>query len=153
MTALDSGPSQESDETAVRDRAPLWLIGTWTFERDLIDRQHGVDGRVAGDMIFTAEDDRIRWHESGTLTWGDVHTPVTRTLFLTGGTDGWFVTFEDGRFFHDWRPGNPVRHPCGADDYTGQIDADPDSMIITWNVSGPGKDYTSTTQLTRVSQA
>lgn len=132
------------------DREPRWLIGTWTFQRDLDDRHHGVHGRVAGEMIFTAEDDRIRWHESGTLSWRDAHTPVTRTLFVAEGTDGWIVTFQDGRFFHDWRLGTPVRHPCGADDYRGLIEIVPgDSLMITWAVTGPGKDYTTTTRVTR----
>jgi hypothetical protein len=126
-----------------------WLLGVWRFDREIDDRRNQLRGRATGEMIFTAEDDRIRWHETGTLSWCGARTTVTRTLFLIERGDGWIVTFDDGRDFHDWRPGAPVRHPCGADDYAGLIDANPESLIITWDVTGPAKDYTTTTRLTR----
>ena len=139
------------DPSAVRERSPWWLLGAWRFERTIDDRRHAVRGRVTGEMIFTADHDRIRWDETGTLIWSDVSTPVTRTLYLAERIDGWVVTFADGRYFHHWRPDVPVQHPCGADRYAGLIEAAADTLMITWDVAGPGKDYTSSTRLTRVS--
>ncbi|HLT62528.1 MAG TPA: DUF6314 family protein, partial [Microlunatus sp.] len=55
---------------------------------------------------------------------------------------------------HPWLPGRPVRHPCGADLYSGRIDAartDPlrDAWTVHWVVTGPNKDYTMTTEISR----
>ncbi len=127
------------------------LLGVWAYEREIDDRLNGRHGQVTGEMIFTAEDERIRWAETGILSWGEARTPVTRTLYLIERAGGWIVTFADGRYFHDWRPGIAVQHPCGADHYAGLIDvaSDPGALMITWDVTGPAKDYTITTRLTR----
>ncbi|WP_152365011.1 DUF6314 family protein [Microlunatus speluncae] len=137
---------------AERSTDPAWLLGRWSFDRAIDDRRNGIQGRVTGEMIFVAEPDRIRWQETGTLTWGETRTPVTRTLYLVEQAGDRIVTFADGRHFHDWRPGVAVRHPCGDDHYAGVIDiapGDPELLIITWDVTGPGKDYTAVTRMTR----
>lgn len=131
---------------------PRTLLGAWTFDRVIDDHLAGDEKTVAGTAEFSeAGDGRIRWSESGTLRAGGLELPITRTSFLEPRGDGWFVTFEDGRDFHPWAPGDAVTHPCGADLYTGQVSASAQAGAFTvrWRVTGPAKDYTMTTVLTR----
>jgi hypothetical protein len=129
---------------------PRDLLGSWRFRRTVDDRL-GPDRHVAGTSDLTLEDDgRVRWSERGTMTWDGGSTPVSRTLFVEDRPDGWWVTFDDGRDFHPWEVGDRVLHPCGADTYDGRIDVTgPDTWTVEWRVSGPAKDYTMTTHLSR----
>ncbi|OYD68898.1 DUF6314 family protein [Rhodococcus sp. OK302] len=132
---------------------PIALVGEWNFDRTIDDRVAGAMKRVVGQTIIEeAVDGRFRWYESGTLFDGDLELPVFRTLFVEQHDGDWAVTFEDGREFHDWNPGHDVEHLCGADTYRGRIDvaetADAEWSVV-WTVSGPSKDYTMTTHLTR----
>lgn len=131
---------------------PLILLGSWTLDRTIDDRHGAETSTVRGDTRLTHEvDGRVRWSESGTLTRGDLAIPVTRTLFVEERDGGWFVTFDDGRDFHPWSPGREVVHPCAADTYVGQIQLiDPDTWTVEWHVTGPAKDYTMRSRLTRV---
>lgn len=147
---------------------PYTLVGEWNFERRIVDRRAEVTKRVAGTTIVEhSGHSRLRWYESGTLFDGDLELPVFRTLFIERTDGDWTVTFEDGREFHDWAPGGDVEHLCGADTYRGRIDIDIDIDIeeaeadaaedpqavwsVEWTVTGPSKDYTMTTHLTRSS--
>lgn len=131
---------------------PLTLLGTWRLDRVIEDRRNDVRGTASGRLTLEPEPDgdRIRWAEECRLEWRDYSGPATRTYYLDRGPDGWQLTFDDGRLFHPWRPGETVRHDCGADDYTGTVAVDPQTreLIIVWQVTGPRKDYTSTTRLT-----
>lgn len=130
---------------------PLSLLGAWTFARTIIDRHSAETSTVAGRTTLTAVGDgTIRWAESGTLLRGDVEIPVSRTLFIVPRDAEWFVTFEDGRDFHPWAPGAEVVHPCAADTYVGRIESlSADEWTVQWQVTGPAKDYTMTSTLTR----
>ena len=132
---------------------PRVLAGTWHFERDIVDRLSGSTKQVFGETtISDAGDGRMRWYESGTLRDGDLELPVFRTLFIAKRGLEWAVTFEDGREFHDWAPGEEVEHLCGADTYRGRIDVtavDGSAWAVVWTVTGPSKNYTMTTHLTR----
>lgn len=132
---------------------PAALAGQWRFERDIVDRLAGCTKYVVGETtIADAGDGRMRWYESGTLRDGDLELPVFRTLFLAERGPEWVVTFDDGREFHDWAPGENVVHLCGADTYRGRIDVaagDRSAWTVVWTVTGPSKDYTMTTHLTR----
>lgn len=82
---------------------------------------------------------------------GEHEIPVNRTLFVELRDEGWFVTFDDGRDFHPWEPGEEVVHPCAADTYVGRIElVDPGTWTVEWHVTGPAKDYTMASRLTRV---
>lgn len=130
--------------------SPTDLLGTWTLERTIDDRLAGERSTVDGVTELTWQDDgRVRWHETGTLHRGDLDIPVSRTLFVEQRPTGWFVTFDDGREFHPWQPGDEVVHPCNADTYTGRVDVEADDRwVVEWQVAGPAKDYTMTSRLT-----
>ncbi len=134
---------------------PTALLGRWTLDRRLDDRRDGRSGVVRGRCVLTAEPavpDRIRWSEQGTMLWTDsgAGTPVSRTLWLCRRDAGWLVIFDDGHDFHPWLVGMPLHHLCGRDDYTGRIDVlDADHWITRWTATGPAKDYTIETRLSR----
>lgn len=128
------------------------MLGSWALDRTIDDRHGAESSSVRGSTVLSQEEDgRVRWDEAGTLTRGDLEVPVTRTLFVEPRDGDWFVTFEDGRDFHPWTPGTEVVHPCAADTYVGRmLLIDADTWTIEWNVSGPAKDYTMTSTLTRL---
>lgn len=137
--------------------SPVELLGRWRLERDVEDRR-GPRRTVAGTLTLTrVDDDRVRWFECGTMTWQGQSAEVTRELALVRrNSGGWTVCFADGREFHAWQPGERVHHPCGADRYDGLVQAlerDPSGVVtvwtVRWDVTGPTKDYTMTTRLTR----
>lgn len=132
------------------------MVGTWEFTREIRDRVTAELHRVAGTMELVAEGaDRVRWSESGVMTWRGSEVPVSRTLGVVARDGGWLVTFEDGRDFHPWTPGVEVEHPCGQDLYVGRVDvAEVTGSVVTrwtvaWHVTGPAKDYDIATVVTR----
>ena len=130
---------------------PATLLGTWRLARVIDDRLAGAESRVVGQLELTeVEPGWIRWEESG--RWhqpaGDVD--VRRGLWLERVVDdGWWVRFEDGTAFHPWAPGEPVTHPCSPDTYVGLVTGTGEQWVVRWDVTGPRKDYTMTTELTR----
>ena len=131
---------------------PTSLVGSWKLARVIVDHLADEESRVEGTTRLTVDDDgRIRWVEDGTLFRRGVELPVSRVLFLQSrGERGWFVTFEDGRDFHPWEPGHRVEHPCAPDHYVGLVEAVAGGAWgVTWRVTGPKKDYTMTSRLTR----
>ena len=62
---------------------------------------------------------------------------------------GWWMRFDDGRDFHPWTPGEQVVHPCAPDTYCGVVAGSPERWTVQWDVTGPRKDYTMRTVLTR----
>lgn len=130
---------------------PLALLGHWAFHRVIDDRRAAEQSTVDGETELATEGQRIRWSEAGTLYWRDQEVPVSRVLYLERRDGGWFVTFDDGRDFHPWSPGDSVEHLCGADVYRGCVvgPAEEGMWSVEWSVSGPTKDYTMTTVLRR----
>lgn len=137
---------------------PRSLIGEWKFDRVVRDHLAGEVLAVAGRITFEVQDDGdIRWSESGTMTRAGVQIPVTRVLFLRQDTEGWRVTFDDGRDFHPWQPGSQVEHLCGRDTYRGLVSLDARDVAgstdgagewsIIWQATGPAKDYEMVTRL------
>ena len=130
---------------------PATLLGAWTLTRVIDDRLAGAESRIDGRLLLTeVGPGRIRWEESG--RWhrptGDVD--VRRRLWLERvNGESWWVRFEDGTDFHPWSPGEAVTHPCSPDIYVGLVDGAGETWAIRWDVTGPSKDYTMTTELTR----
>lgn len=130
---------------------PLGVLGSWNLTRTVRDRRTGTVYTAAGTALFTQEvPQRIRWAEEGTLSWEGTRSPFTRMLFIVRGEgESWRVVFEDGRDFHPWGQ-QDVTHPCRADLYRGGVDAPRDEgWSITWDVTGPAKDYAMHTRYVR----
>lgn len=121
--------------------APTELLGRWALERHVRDRVSGIRGRVAGTLDLSLDGEGVRWVERGVFAWEKGRMAMTRELRLVPEGGGWLVTFDDGRPFHPWRPGEPVFHDCGADRYDGLIALDDDAreMWVLWDVTGPEK--------------
>lgn len=130
---------------------PLDLLGTWDLSRAIVEHAAGDRSSVEGTTSLGLQGDgRIRWSEAGTLTRQGLQTPVSRVLYLEQRDGEWFVTFEDGRDFHPWRPGTSVEHVCAPDLYVGTVGrASTDRWTVQWHVTGPHKDYTMTSVLSR----
>lgn len=136
-----------AESTVVHD--PYDLRGRWELRRRVRDRGVGAYGAMAGELVVSAEAGGLRWDERGTLRWGGASFAATRTYRLREGSDGWEVTFDDGRPFHPWRPGEVVTHPCRADVYTGLVRIDGDLVRTLWDVRGPAKDQRLLTRFRR----
>jgi uncharacterized protein DUF6314 len=131
---------------------PTDLLGTWSLTRTVDDHRAGERRDVVGTAELTeVGDGRVRWAESGTMTWPGHAVPVSRTLYVVLEDDAWFVCFEDGRPFHPWAVGHQVDHPCAPDHYRGLIetvDEPVTSWTVTWDAAGPEKDYRMVTRHT-----
>ncbi|HEY8721231.1 DUF6314 family protein [Pengzhenrongella sp.] len=132
-----------------------YLLGTWSVERELLDRSVRVAGTFRGTATFRlvsgspgAPDGAalpLEHAESGELSWSGVVGTAERTLWMHPEPDGTArVRFGDGRAFHDLdlRTGRWIaHHPCAADTYTGTFTVrSDDEWRVRWDVTGPTKD-------------
>lgn len=129
---------------------PTDLLGTWRLERVIEDRRLRDTSQVDGTLVLAPAgpgevswEERARWHRPD----GDVE--VRRGLRVVRADDGWWVRFDDGRDFHPWSPGEEVVHDCDPDTYRGRVSGTTYEWTIVWVVTGPAKDYTMTTVLSR----
>ncbi len=131
---------------------PFVLVGTWRLDRVIDDRRPDQRSRISGTLeLRVLDEERIQWDEQGTWHRLDREVAVRRRLFLEQTAHGWWVRFEDGADFHPWAPGETFVHECAPDTYRGEVSGTPERWTVTWEVTGPGKDYTMTTVLTRES--
>jgi uncharacterized protein DUF6314 len=136
--------------TALAD--PRTLVGAWRLSRVIDDRLGGGRSEVDGQLSLTEiSPDRIRWEEQGLWHQPTGDVVVRRGLWLVRDedTDAWWVRFEDERDFHPWLPGEAVVHPCAPDTYRGVVTGTPERWTVEWDVTGPAKDYSMRTELTR----
>ncbi len=124
---------------------PPDLIGRWRLERIIDDRLLRATGHARGTATFEPDGEGLRWYESGELDWAGATRPFSRTLLLRFDGGAWRVRFDDGRPFFDWALGVPATHDCAPDVYRGLVAEASPGFMITWHVTGPHKDYTSTT--------
>jgi hypothetical protein len=146
------------------------LAGRWALARLVRDEGEGKPrfGRVCGELAITEQDGDLHWREHGILHWGGRELTVGRHTILTQRAPGeWWMTFEDGRPFHPFRPifrvgvggragaAGWVEHPCAADLYRGVVCIDDpvrgqiNRMRILWDVTGPNKSQRLVTRLDR----
>ena len=131
------------------------FAGAWTLERDITDRHLGQDGRFRGTADLRADGASIlRYAETGQMQLGRGPAMTATRSYNWQFTDaGVFVTFADGAAFHSFIPtgiGAGTDHPCGDDFYQVKYDFTKwPEWSATWSVSGPRKDYTSTSRYTR----
>lgn len=138
---------------------PALVLGEWSVERLIEDRRAGTRSYALGTASLVREEpDRILWTEHTKLTHAGSEFDASRQLVLVRDGDDWHVHFDHGGYFHPWRPGETVHHPCGEDAYEGQIRLDdppsPDAPIdcwrIFWRVTGPRKDLAIEVVLSRL---
>lgn len=151
------GRVAEDDPHAVADLL-AYLEGRWSVERTVEDRAGGGRGRFLGELRCTRGDGPglLTMHEDGELDWAGVRRRAFRTtrLVVAGDDPGiGYVTFDDGRHFHDLdlRSGRwDAAHPCAPDAYRGTfVVHGPDRWAYGWLVTGPKKDLRLATELDR----
>ena len=151
-----------------------FLIGRWSLRRSRLDRRAGgtlltVSGTAQwkaalSDTVSDAVDGALSasapqmllYSELGELRRAGAPPTSTRAaarwMSVPGVPSAARVAFDDGRPFHalDLASGEcTVTHACSPDDYVGRFSAGEAALTIVWHVTGPAKDYTSTTELTR----
>lgn len=115
----------------------------------MIDKRSGAQGTATGELVVSVGSEGLVWAESVQLTWAGRTVPATRAYLLTDEPNGWWVRFDDGRPFHPWRPGEQVEHLCGPDTYRGLVTEAGAYVRVRWQVTGPAKDLTLQTTLSR----
>jgi hypothetical protein len=130
------------------------FAGVWLLRRQIDDLLSKQTGKFDGTA--TLSDDTgggLIYYENGTMQLGDgpVMTAERRYLWVFG-TVHIDVAFANGAPFHRFTPAGHLAgtdHPCGADFYTVRYDftAWPVWSAV-WTVTGPRKDYVSTSVYT-----
>lgn len=141
----DAGP----EPSHLRDFA-----GRWRLNRVIADFRGGVDVRMRGWVTFAADAGGLICDETGLLRYGDGPEVQAdrRYLWRAGGPGRVDVCFEDGRFFHSFAlaPEAGAVHFCAPDRYAVRYDFSGWPVWrAVWRVTGPRKDYESTTQFSR----
>jgi len=121
-----------------------YLRGNWALSRSITDRLGGEDGDFAGSAVFEGNGPTLLYSESGTLTLGETEMVAERRYRWDCAADGADVLYDDGRAFHSFTLAAPeASHLCGKDWYRGRYIFGPDRWQVTWQVTGPAKNYTS----------
>lgn len=126
------------------------FAGDWAVERAIEDARARRGGAFAGLARLVPAPGGLAYVERGRLRLGDgPAVEASRRYLWRGEDDAVAVHFEDGRFFHRFRPddGAPVaHHDCPPDAYRVRYDfADWPVWRAEWRVSGPRKDYATVT--------
>ncbi|MCB4207851.1 DUF6314 family protein [Arthrobacter sp. UM1] len=145
-----------------------YLEGVWRAERRIEDRRTGQNGRFTGTVAFTRVPSAdpaaptgdgtgvvvLESREEGELALeGQEPRPVYRNHTWRVRGERAEVCFDDGRRFHSLSLASGADTPshwCEPDQYTGEFAAPgPAELEWTWSVSGPAKNLTLATRLTR----
>jgi hypothetical protein len=129
------------------------FAGLWSVARDIDDRLGGQQGRFRGLARITPAPDGLRYAEQGLLVIGQARTQASRVYqWRDAGPRRIDVRYEDGAPFHvidwsgvEWRDA----HRCGQDDYAVRYSFAASSWHAHWRVTGPRKEYTSSTRYLR----
>lgn len=133
-----------------------WFRGDWVLHRQVTDRRAGTMLNFDGCLAITVEDSRLRLEETGRWSdapWGPLAGHRVY-LWVPEGRERVAVLYEDGRPFHAFEPVRQgrarARHLCDPDTYDVTYEFDlPACWQHRWEVTGPTKDYTMLTRLTR----
>ncbi|SMX32256.1 DUF6314 family protein [Octadecabacter ascidiaceicola] len=125
------------------------FIGRYSVSRRIDDRHAQIETLFDGQAEIAVQGDGAIYREVGHLIVGDQRFEAERRYLWHEDAERIFVSFEDGRAFHDFDPtlgGQASEHLCGEDMYRGAYDfSEWARWSVTWNVQGPRKDYMSTT--------
>jgi len=134
---------------------PLYdtLHGNWYINREIDDRYSEQKGKFVGTAAFTRQNTGLLYNESGDLTFGETSLRASRAYQWSFDGLSVQVTYEDGSPFHDFTLDGSTaqaKHLCGQDIYYAKYDFYlPSRWTAVWTVSGPRKDYTSTSTYIR----
>lgn len=120
---------------------PRAFLGRWRIERVILDRK-GPDARFLGRADI-CEGDPWLYAEEGEMRMGTARFAASRRYLWQPAGDGVAIAFEDGRPFHTLPlDGGRSGHWCDPDQYDVAYDFDQwPRWHVTWNVTGPRKDY------------
>lgn len=128
----------------------VW-VGAYRVARQIEDHHTGQAATFAGRAEITATATGALYREAGQLQLaqgGAFHAERVYLWAVCGPRIA--VFFEDGRPFHDFDPidgGAATEHLCGHDWYRGGYDvARWPEWQVTWDVTGPRKNYRSVTR-------
>jgi hypothetical protein len=125
------------------------FIGSYDVERVIEDRRAAAQSRFDGRAVLYLSSTGAVYRETGALILNDQRFHAERSYLWHEDTGRIWVRFADGRDFHDFDPkigGLASAHLCGADMYRGGYElSDWPRWSVTWDVSGPRKDYRSIT--------
>lgn len=123
------------------------FLGSYTVSRTICDRKARAESRFEGQAEIVANAIGAVYREAGQLIVGDQRFEAERRYLWRPKGALIEVRFGDGRAFHDFDPvagGQATEHLCGEDMYRGGYDfGEWSCWAVTWDVTGPRKDYTS----------
>lgn len=125
------------------------FIGSYDVARNIDDHKVGAHSRFDGRAVLSVLPHGAAYRETGALILNDQRFEAERNYLWHENAGRIWVCFADGRDFHDFDPilgGLASAHLCGADMYSGGYDlSDWPRWSVTWEVSGPRKNYRSVT--------
>lgn len=125
------------------------FVGEYDVSRVIDDVRAGAQSRFEGQARVTPDDDGATYRETGALIVNGDRFQAERTYLWRPIGARITVLFADGAPFHDFDPvqgGDATEHLCGQDLYRGGYDFSQWSRwAVTWDVSGPRKEYRSVT--------
>lgn len=135
--------------------APLYdyLRGKWNVKRLIDDELTGAQSIFTGEAVFEGAGAELSYLETGTLEHGGTVMQATRRYLWRCEAARATVFFGSGERFHDLvlHDGQAEAvHLCGDDHYAGAYQfAASGQWSVIWRVTGPRKDYRSTTTFRR----
>jgi len=130
------------------------IIGEWEITRNIEDKLNQKKFELEGLGNFTDNDELYHYSEVGLLKSDSFHSKAHQDYIWIIKPKGWKINFSDGSYFHDLELVNSeqrVYHECGNDVYRGEFLLSlPNDFKVTWNVSGPRKDYISHTYYKKI---
>ena len=130
------------------------FVGSFDVSRVIEDHRAEQTSRFEGTARIAVAQSGAEYVEIGTLIMNDMRFEAERRYLWRGQGARIAVAFADGAPFHDFDPvlgGQATEHLCGEDMYRGGYDVSGwPSWAVTWDVSGPRKDYRSITRYHRL---
>lgn len=128
--------------------------GIWVLSRQIKDVKYGQDGRMTGEARFDTIGAGLIYCETGTLSLASgAAMQAERRYLWDADATGVVVRFADEKPFHRFDLTDTAQgtsHLCGDDWYNVFYDFSHwPAWSATWIVTGPRKDYTSTTHYQR----
>ncbi|MCF2903507.1 DUF6314 family protein [Octadecabacter sp. CECT 8868] len=125
------------------------FLGVYKVTREIADHRAEARSQFDGQAVIAATAEGATYRETGGLIVNGQRFEAERSYLWQQAGDRIWVSFEDGRAFHDFDPqsgGLASEHLCGEDMYRGGYEvSDWPLWSVTWNVKGPRKDYRSVT--------